>query len=281
MLSILAMARGAVDDGCALAAAADLARRHGGHVSVVNIFANPIMTAAATGPISPSALRSLVEQDDEVRAAIAVQVKRQAEKFTLQTCPGVAGGSISIAQRASTVWGSLQQALPLADMVVVAQSAACGLGAWTGALGEALMEARAAVYVARGEDTAAGRAAAIAWDGSLEAGRAVRAALPLLRDASSVAILQDPDDVDVASGGPGDPERLRRYLLSSGIAAGSTVEARGRKVGLALLKSARELGAALLVAGAFGHSRLGEALFGGATRSMLEAGAGPHLLLSH
>ena len=113
------------------------------------------------------------------------------------------------------------------------------------------------------------RPAAVAWDGSLQAGRAVRAALPLLKEASQVVILQDPVELDVSPGAQADPSRLERYLGAHGIAVGASIEARGRQVGEALLKAAAEVGAALLVAGAYGHSRLREWAFGGVTRDLL------------
>lgn len=171
--------------------------------------------------------------------------------------------------------------LPLADIVVVGHSSASLGGVVAGPFGEALMEAKAPVLVARGETPAAGRPAAVAWDGSLQAARAVRAAIPLLREASKVAILQDPDELDVSAGARGDPARLERYLRTRGVATDRTIEARGRHVGQALLQAAGDFDAAMLVAGAYGHSRLGEALFGGATRAMLSPKTGPHLVLSH
>jgi nucleotide-binding universal stress UspA family protein len=48
-----------------------------------------------------------------------------------------------------------------------------------------------------------------------------------------------------------------------------------------LLEAARAADAALFVAGAFGHARLAETLFGGATRTFLHAEESLHLFLSH
>jgi nucleotide-binding universal stress UspA family protein len=48
----------------------------------------------------------------------------------------------------------------------------------------------------------------------------------------------------------------------------------------ALLKGAREAGADILVAGAFGHPRLQEFIFGGTTRTLLNSDQ-PSLFLSH
>ena len=47
------------------------------------------------------------------------------------------------------------------------------------------------------------------------------------------------------------------------------------------MRSAKEAGATLLVAGAFGHPRLQEYIFGGTTRAFLNATDAPSLFLSH
>ena len=48
----------------------------------------------------------------------------------------------------------------------------------------------------------------------------------------------------------------------------------------ALLRASKAAGATILVAGAFGHPRLQEFIFGGATRAFLHADS-PSLFLSH
>ncbi len=48
-----------------------------------------------------------------------------------------------------------------------------------------------------------------------------------------------------------------------------------------LLEAAGEIGAGLFVAGAYGHSRAQEFVFGGATRAFLAASGSPALLLRH
>ena len=283
ILSILAIATGAPDDASALAIAADLAKRHASPVTVVNAFASltPAMAPMYAGAaVRSAAWRTASEEDERVRGAIEAEVRRQAERFGLADAYG-AGAAIVVAPRDTTAWAGVMRELPLADMVVVAQSSASLGGSFTGPFGEALMEAKAPVFVARNDVSAAGRPAAVAWDGSLQAARAVRAAVPLLKDASVVDILQDPDELDVSSGSAGDPARLQRYLAQRGVAVGATIATRGRHVGEALLEAAGEAGAAMVVAGAYGHSRLGEALFGGATRTMLAAKAAPHLFVSH
>jgi nucleotide-binding universal stress UspA family protein len=113
------------------------------------------------------------------------------------------------------------------------------------------------------------RRAAIAWKDMREARRAVRDALPLLQLVDSVMI--------VAVTEAGEGERVARqvedvagYLTRHGI---KTVAERVRppdaSVTDALLRLVHDENIDLLVAGAYGHSRLGEWAFGGVTRALL------------
>jgi nucleotide-binding universal stress UspA family protein len=121
----------------------------------------------------------------------------------------------------------------------------------------------------------------VAWDGSPEAGRAVRAAVPLLKDASIVAILQHTGELHATAGSAADPARLSRYLKAKGVKETTEQSVSGARPGTALLGAAQDLDAALFVAGAFGHARLAETVFGGATRTFLHAEDGLHMFLSH
>lgn len=117
----------------------------------------------------------------------------------------------------------------------------------------------------------------VAWDGSVAASRAIRAALPLLRNARQVsAILFDPQkfsDEDDHSG-----KRLRAYLRSHGIAASIINGGSSADIGDALLSATNKLGADLLVMGSFGHSRLREIVLGGVTATVLEGASIPVLM---
>jgi nucleotide-binding universal stress UspA family protein len=77
-----------------------------------------------------------------------------------------------------------------------------------------------------------------------------------------------------------DPSDLKDYLTARGVASDiEAVEGTG-DAAPRLLKAAVATGATLLVAGAFGHPRLQEFVFGGATRTFLQA-TEPSLFLSH
>ena len=121
-----------------------------------------------------------------------------------------------------------------------------------------------------------GGVAAVAWDGGKEASRALRTALPLLRKASSVVVLTAP----AATQRKIDPDQLSQFLEARGVACEVKVLGDAGDPAPALLRGAREAGANVLVAGAFGHTRLREFIFGGATRAFLGA-EGPSLFISH
>ncbi|WP_342076781.1 universal stress protein [Yoonia sp. SS1-5] len=109
---------------------------------------------------------------------------------------------------------------------------------------------------------------ALGWNGGAEALSAIRAASPLCRQASHVDICKV-----VANDADGDtPDPLLTYLRRHKIAADlSLLPMSDQGAGQTLLMHAHDSGADLLVAGAYGHSRLREAVFGGATRKLLES----------
>ena len=118
------------------------------------------------------------------------------------------------------------------------------------------------------------------WDGSMQAIRAISAALPLLQQADTVKLtLVNPDAMaDVHGEEPGADMAL--HLARHGVKVDVVLEQSRGATGDALMGVARRAGAGLLVAGAFGHSRYREFVLGGVTRSLLGASGTP-LLLAH
>jgi nucleotide-binding universal stress UspA family protein len=121
-----------------------------------------------------------------------------------------------------------------------------------------------------------GGVVAVAWDGGKEASRAARLATPILERASRVVILAAPK----ASSRSFDPNRLKAYYAARGVSADVEVLSDSGDAAPGLLKAAGAAGADILVAGAFGHPRLQEFIFGGTTRTLLGTD-GPSLFLSH
>jgi nucleotide-binding universal stress UspA family protein len=157
-----------------------------------------------------------------------------------------------------------------ADLVVIGQVAAPG-GAYR-ALdpGAAILKlGRPTLIAPEGVGHLRGEHLVIGWKDTREARRAVRDALPFLQQAKRVTIVEacGPGEEKTALGRLDD---LARYLARHRIKAGPKVMLEQRGSGAAqLIEVAREERADLLVTGAYGHSRLGEWMFGGMTRELL------------
>lgn len=108
---------------------------------------------------------------------------------------------------------------------------------------------------------------AIAWNGSREALRALRAALPLLRRASRVVLLRSASTRPIDDPSWPPAQSLDAYLAWQGIdCVPATVSINGPE---ALFAAAADTDADLLVMGAYGKGRYAEWLFGGATQYAL------------
>jgi len=119
----------------------------------------------------------------------------------------------------------------------------------------------------------------IAWDGTAVAARAISDAQPFLAQADTINIVTVVDDKPVNSADISG--KLTRYLKSHGRSAHSQlIQREGRPISECLQDYALEQRAGLLVAGAFGHSRVRDFILGGATKGILESPKLP-ILLSH
>ncbi len=116
------------------------------------------------------------------------------------------------------------------------------------------------------------------WNDGAEALAAARAALPLLEQAEVADIcIIDPPTHAADRSDPGGA--MAQYLMRHGTRSEVVVLAKTEPyVGEILLRRAREVGAQMIISGAYGHSRLREAVFGGATRSLLERADRPILM---
>lgn len=153
-------------------------------------------------------------------------------------------------------------ALPLPDMRAVASSLVLNSGKPILAVPD---EARG--FSAAGE-------ALIAWDGSREAADPLAAAVPLLLLAGSVTILEVEDGTIARPA-----EEAAAYLSRHDIHA-NVLRMRTGPAADTLAYAAAGGRYDYLVMGAFGHSRLAEALFGGVTRRLLSDSPIP-ILLAH
>jgi nucleotide-binding universal stress UspA family protein len=121
----------------------------------------------------------------------------------------------------------------------------------------------------------------IAWKDTAEAARAVTAAMPILHKAERIVVVtveEDGGEYDKADA-KAAAERLAAQLKKHGLnAQAQSIPRHGRPAPEAMLDGLNQLGADLLVMGAYGHSRAREMVFGGFTRHVLRSAAIPVFL---
>lgn len=129
---------------------------------------------------------------------------------------------------------------------------------------------RPVLAVPPGVNSVNGRRVVVAWKDTREARRAIQDALPFLERADQVILTEVCESVDEVTPSQNRLRDVTRYLASHRITA---VVERVRPVeGTAissLLRLVQDESADLIVAGAYGHSRLGEWIFGGMTQALL------------
>lgn len=120
----------------------------------------------------------------------------------------------------------------------------------------------------------------VGWNESTEAMRAIRAAMPFLKQADTVNIaIVDPPQHGPERSDPGGS--LSQMLARHGVRPEVSVLSKTLpRVSDVLMRHASDIGADLIVMGAYSHSRFRESILGGATRHMLEMAKVP-VLLAH
>ena len=140
-------------------------------------------------------------------------------------------------------------------------------GAGVGELHESLMlrSGRPVMIVPPGPEWQAHRVdhAAIGWNNSVEASRALSMTLPWLTQMKKVTVL-------VSKKREADVEEVTDYLKWHGCKTDYHImSGRGSNVGKKMLASCDEIGAEFLVVGGFSHTRTRQRLFGGVTSHLL------------
>lgn len=263
--------------GNAFDAALDLARRFDSHLRVIAPGIDRTDPGFYYAGVHAVALRENVdlakheieELRDKVTARLAPEVVRHDLESRLVQLPALGE--------------YLAERIRLCDLGVLASpyGKTCGQEDVV-ALESVLFLARAPVYVMpdAGRCNPTPRRVLVAWNESDEALHAIRAALPFLRAADLVDIvIIDPPRHASGRSDPGGA--LASYLTRHGVSLEIAILAR-TEPGIAniLIRRAEETGAELVVMGAYGHTRMREAIIGGATRHMLENSPVP-LFMAH
>jgi nucleotide-binding universal stress UspA family protein len=266
---IMAPVAGGEADKSILAAAAALAEPFQAELAAVYAPADvadlmPWMGEGFMGGVQVTAVQSLkdaaAEGEKAARAALEA-IDYHPKSFSALSSP---------------VWSALSMEGRLSDVVLFDDATARGKGPLAESFQQIVADEQRPTIVVRA-GLGVGGTVAVAWDGGKEASRAARTALPLLQKAGRVVILAAP----ASSARYFDPARLQQFFAQRDIASELQILPDSGDPGPALLRSAKGLEANLLVAGAFGHPRLQEYIFGGTTRAFLNATDGPSLFLSH
>lgn len=283
MLSkIMVPVRGDGMAGTVLEYASTLARRHEAHIVVAHCRARaedliPYSTqllSFARDTITEQARVLADQQEQEVRKELDDLAPSLGLESTDTPVPGKA--SIQFIEEYGAMADVIKHNGRLADLVVVAKpDRDRNLG--TNALKSALFRTGRPVLMCPpkseiGDDF--GRHVAIAWNGSMEASRAVAMTFDLVHAAETVTIL---------SGGKGEPngattEELVEYYRLRGVTA-QTHRFESRNPGKALLKKTSEVGASMLIMGAYGQNHERETLFGGNTQAVVDKAKIPVVLV--
>jgi nucleotide-binding universal stress UspA family protein len=143
-----------------------------------------------------------------------------------------------------------------------------------------LRTGRPVLTVPPGVDRIAGKRVVVAWKDSREARRALQDALPFLHHAKEVILLE------ITEKGTEQESHLRLKDVAGYLARHKIMPVAERvrpiegTASNALLRLVEEESVDLIVAGAYGHSRMGEWIFGGMTQDLL-ARSPVCCLLSH
>ena len=272
---ILVPLRGSAADAQVLKAAFDVASAFGSHVAGLYVKPDPSTLLRHLGPAVSARVRQEIADaasDDarhtaEAAHAALIHAAKVADAPVQPLAKAVAGIGASFHLHAGLTENVIVEEARLCDLCVFASPAEAKDFAQLTALETVLLEGRRPlVVVPHRSATFVGAKIAIGWDDGAAAANAVSAAVPLLKRADAVEI------INVASGPmkTAQMDRLRDYLRLQGKnAVEHCINPGAKDTATALLEAAQMSGAGLLVIGGYGHSRLRELVLGGVTRYVL------------
>jgi nucleotide-binding universal stress UspA family protein len=155
-----------------------------------------------------------------------------------------------------------------ADLVIVGRESARDICRTLDAGAAVLRTGRPMLAVPPEVDMLKADRVVIGWMETREARRALQDALPLLHEAKSVSIVAVCDE-DTKALSRRQIDDVVQYLARHRIPASAITTSAKGGIANELIRIAQAEGADLIVAGAYGHSRLGEWIFGGVTRDLL------------
>jgi len=260
-------------DRPAARAAADLAKRLDAQLTGLALAYDPIVPGYAVAPVPADFMISARNQAVK-EAEMAIDAFHQIARQN-----GLDGEAHLVDVLAGGGLDGIVHEVRLADLVVIGEDDPDHPEPVREALIEAvLFNAGAPLLIVprQGKTTIDPSRIMIAWDGTITAARAVRAAMPFLKMADHVEVVLVDDGKKLPTG-----ERLSSHLMRHGVTSSiRKVPNPGKDVAKAIRQAAVDADAGIIVMGAYGHSRLLEWILGGATRGML-SGLSLPVLMTH
>ena len=256
--------------------AAELARQHGAHLTALQVIdvALPVMAMGDGG--GGAVIAELMEQMRQ--SALAAGVKLKAAFEAALAREGIMG-------EWRQVEGTTQEILALhgryADLLVLGQDDPESDSA--GLLEAMVFDCGRPVLAIpfAGSFKTIGKRVLVGWNASREASRALHDALPLIAKAETATVFLANPKRGLGGHGEEPGADIARHLARHGMKVEVAMAIADDVPDSALLLNhASDMGADLLVMGAYGHSRLREFILGGMTRSLLREMTVP-VLLSH
>jgi nucleotide-binding universal stress UspA family protein len=269
---ILVPLMGGTRDTHVLAAAFEVAKAFGSHVTGVFVRPDPSEVLPYLGEgISAGVIQEIMDASRQAANRAAATARATLD----QAARGAGASMFDIAEAGNGVGASfhvrdglshevIAEEARLSDLVVFDVPADAKDVTSREMLESALINGRKPMLlVPHRAVKIVGAKAAVGWDGGAAAAHAVSAAIPLLARAQTIEILN-------VTTGPIDTvkmDRLRDYLRLHGLnAVEHGINPGSQGTATALVDGATRAGAGLLVIGGYGHSRLREMVLGGVTR---------------
>ncbi|MGO4525721.1 universal stress protein [Microvirga sp. 2MCAF35] len=249
-----------------------------GQAHLIGIFTNLLSDITAPIPMDggAAAIQVLAELDERARRDGDVTEKRLTERLASLQAPngfrrlegtyGVLSAEVAELARCADLFIATRphRELDKIDWSDLAEAVLFGSG-------------RALLLVPPGRHRQGPiRTVLVAWNGSREAARALREGLDFIEQAARtiVLVVDPPEDTETWN-------EVELHLARHGVVAEIvSVESGNRSIGGVILDEASRLSADLVVMGGYGHARMREQVFGGATRDLLHTATSP-LLIAH
>jgi nucleotide-binding universal stress UspA family protein len=255
-----------------LGVAADLAARHGAHLTGLHVidipppdmfygFPSAFLDLQRAEDIVERMRGTATTEADRLEAAFRDRLHHDGLEGEWRVVEGAAGEVVALHGR-------------YADLVVLGQNDPRAL------TGTRVMDLPATALMACGRPLlmvpfagtfpVVGQDVLVGWNATAEAARAINDALSILQQAHKVTVLSINPRRGIRGDGDVPAADIALHLARHGIQAEAAhTVATDIPEGDALLSYAADIGADLLVTGMYSHSRMRELVFGGVTRSLL------------